>query len=410
MFYKNYPITNSEKAMNLKRLLTFTKRALLAAVVLTTVTITGCDNSNDNGTKAFDGTTLALIQDAQFKQSATVSADVALDSLVKYLAIYPDLTSLLSGSAEYTLFAPSNTAFVNLIGTPGFPKNIKLISPDLIKSVLAYHFIEGKKLQADLTAGTVLSTQYTDPSAPSAPQKITVNANGTLIAAPNAANTDINIVKADLQSNNGVVHIIESVMIPPSTGAVLVPILGTVAGAVLLGKDFTHLAKIILAADASFTENPANYQFKVSKWLAMPISTDALQTPNQKGITFFAPPNSILGNDVLSEATANAIIGSEDKGRSFLLNHLVVSGMYTVGAPPANNTYGITQFPAGLSQITPLSGKTITVNVGEASQTNPYGVVLFNVANPTANDYRPIVSKDNAYNNGYLQVIAGPLL
>jgi len=195
-----------------------------------------------------------ILASSDYKQSATVSSDVALDSLNKLINIYPELKAIVTGSTQYTLFAPSNKAFINLLATPGFPQNIAQISPDLIKGVLSYHFVAGTKLKADLTAGSTLTSLFTDPNAPAAAQTITVNSNGTLKAAPNATNVDIDIVKADIKATNGVIHITESVMIPPSTGAVLVPILGTMAGTVLLGKDFTYLAQLGLKADAGFTE------------------------------------------------------------------------------------------------------------------------------------------------------------
>jgi hypothetical protein len=100
--------------MNMKRLIPFMKHALLVVVVLSTLFISSCDK-DDDGPTVFNGSIIGLINDTQFKQSASVSADVALDSLAKYLSIYPDLTALLSSSTEYTLFAPSNTAFVSLL-------------------------------------------------------------------------------------------------------------------------------------------------------------------------------------------------------------------------------------------------------------------------------------------------------
>lgn len=396
--------------MNLTRFLSYMRHALMIVAMLTIVGISGCDDDDDKGPAVYDGTTLELLSDDKYKQASGADPSVALDSLVKYLSIYPSLTAKLSGTAEYTLFAPSNSAFIGLLGIPNFPQDIRLISPAVVENVLTYHLVEGKKLKASLTPGLVLSSEFTDPLSPAAPQAITVNANGTLIAAPNSANIDIDIVEADIQTSNGVVHITESVMIPPSTGAVLTPILGTMAATVLLGKDFTNLAKIIMAADAGFTENASTLTFKVSTWLAMPIATTEAPTANIKGFTFFAPPNAISATTtVLTEATANAIIGSPDKGRSFLLNHLVTGGQYTVSDPPTTNPNEITKFTNGLV-LTPATGdtKNITVSVSTASTTNPYGVALSNTPGE-ATSFRPIVSKDRLHTNGQVQVFAGVL-
>jgi uncharacterized surface protein with fasciclin (FAS1) repeats len=394
--------------MNLKRFLNFMKHALLIAMVLTTIGITSCDDDDGGGgPKIFNGTVLALMSDSKYKESATVLDTEALDSLAKYVNMFPELQALLSGSADVTLFAPSNKAFKNLLATPGFPANINLVSPDIIKSVLAYHIVNGVNLKADLSAGEELSTNFTDPLSPSAAQKITVNSNGTLKAAPNATNTDIDIVVADQQAENGVLHIVESVMIPPSTGAVLVPILGKVAGTILLGKDFTNLAKVIMAADAAHTEDLAGGDFDIVTMLAMPISTGGAVTDNAQGITFIAPPNSVQGTPVFSETVMNNLLALSDKGRSIILNHLIFSGQYTVADAPANNPLNITKFSNG-ANIVPASDKTITVSVSSPSTQNPYGVALSNTPG-TPETFRPIVVKDLAHSNGVVQVYAGVL-
>lgn len=376
------------------------KHALMVSAMLAIVGISGCDD--EDGPTVFNGTVMDLIADKQFKQAEGASADMALDSLNKYLTVYPDLVASLSSVNEVTLFAPSNTAFINLLATPGFPADIRNINPDIVKGVLSYHVASGKLLQANLTAGTSIPTAYTGTV--SADDKILVNTDGTLKTG--STNQAIVIVDSDNRATNGIVHVTGTVLIPQSTGASLTPILGTIAGTVLLGKDFTNLAKIIMAADQGFTESAGTGTFKVSTWLAMPI-TGTTVTANAKGLTFFAPPNAVGTTEVLSAATANAIIGTADKGRSFLLNHLITSGQYTVSDAPANNPNGITKFATGV--LTPKSGKAITVSVGTASATNPYGVALTNNPAGGATAFRPIVKKDLGHSNGQVQVYAGAL-
>ncbi len=389
--------------MNLTRFLSYMKHAMIVMAMLTIVGISGCDD--DDGPSVYNGTIMDLIADKQFKQAEGASADQALDSLNKYLTLYPTLVTTLSTGTDLTLFAPSNTAFINLLATPGFPADIRNINPAIVQSVLSYHIVSGKYLQSDLTSGTTLTTAYTNTV--SADDKIIVNADGTLKTG--STNQAIVITTPDKRANNGVVHVTATVLIPQSTGASLTPILGTMAGTVLLGKDFTNLAKIIMFADQGFTENAGTGTFKVSTWLAMPI-TGTTVTANAKGFTFFAPPNAAGSTQVLTETAANTIIASgATNARNFLLNHLVTSGQYTVGDAPANNPNGITKFTDGVL-LTPKTGaaKTIRVSVGTPSATNPYGVALSNVpADQTT--YRPIVAKDLGHSNGQVQVFAGVL-
>lgn len=376
-------------------------RYTMALAVAASLTVmSSC--SEDNGPAIFDGTVLDLIKSDQFKQTTTGSADNALDSLVKYVSLYPDLTTVLSGSADVTLFAPSNTAFKNLLATPGFPSNISLISPDLIKGVLSYHVVSAKKVKADLTSGVKVNTLFTDPSSPTAPQVITVNADGTLLTG--STNNAIDIVVGDQFANNGVVHVVESVMIPPTVGASLTPILGTMAGTVLLGKDFTWLARLVARADAGFVEDASIGKLKIVSHLARPTSGTFT------GATFFAPPNAVIEAAASAASVTPAAFidqfttGADGTARKILLNHYVI-GRYVVTA-----SAGATAFTNGAT-LTPLSGatKTITVLTGQTvSAQNPYGVVLSNTpAAPTS--YRPIVSKDVAHLNGYIQVFGGIL-
>jgi len=362
----------------------------------------GCSN-DDNGPTVFSGTVGAYVSDASFKEANTGSPDTALDSLAKYIALYPDLLVVLNATSDVTLFAPSNTAFKNLLATPGFPTQISLISPDLIKGVLAYHIVSGKKTKADLTAGTTLSSMFTDPNVPGTPQVIKVKDDGTLLTG--STNDNIDIVVADKMATNGVIQVVESVMIPPSVGASLTPILGTMAGTVLLGKDFTLLARLVARADNGVTENPTIGLLKIVTWLARPVAGDFT------GATFFAPPNAVIEAAASAQGiTGTQLVdsfstGADGTARAVLRNHYV-KGRYVVTAAS-----GATTLTNGAT-LTPLSGdtKNITVLTGQAvSAQDPYGVVLSNTPGASSS-FRPIVVKDVAHLNGYIQVFGGILM
>jgi len=302
--------------MNLKRFLSYTKHALMALVVLVTFGITGCDD-DDDGPTIYNGTVMDLISDPGFRQTPTSSPDEALDSLVKYLSIYPDLVSTLEGSAEVTLFAPSNTAFISLLATPGFPENIADINPAVIEDVLQYHIVSGKQMKADLLptgtgAGIATNFSSTNPcTGVQTVENIKVNDNGTLLTG--SSNKAIEITDPDNQATNGVVHVTKTVLIPFSVEASLTPILGKLSATVLLAADFTHLAKAIMRADCGVAG-------------VTPIS-NILSGPGP--YTAFLPPNQVF------EGTAQAWPGgpytvdqfisalTPEQWRNILLNHIV---------------------------------------------------------------------------------------
>lgn len=389
----------------IKKFFTVMRYSAIVALVAGLFVISGCDNGDD-GPVVFNGTTLDFIKSDEFKQANNGNADLALDSLVKYVSLYPDLTAVLGGSTEYTLFAPSNTAFKSLLATPGFPSNIALINPDIIKGVLAYHVVAGKKLRTDMAAGTKFETLYTDPTSATV-QKIEINSDGTTLKT-GSTNQAIVIVAGgeDRLANNGVVHVTGSVLIPPSVGSSLTPILGKIAGTILLGKDFTYLAKLIGRADAGYVEDLGTGKLKIVSHLARATSGDFT------GATFIATPNAVFEAIAASKSiTATQLIesyttGGEGTARALLLNHYVI-GKYVVSATAGSTTI------TNQLQVTPLSGVKITFVTGTTvSANNPYGVVLSNLAPDNANfsaSLKPIVSKDVAHSNGVVQVFGGLL-
>jgi len=357
--------------------------------------VSGCND--DDGDAKPTMTLSELLASDTYKQSASVTADVALDSANKYFNLYDELKTMMTGTTPNTLFAPSNAAFVSLTAIPGL-SNLKAVNPDIIKGVLLYHFVTTQKLKADLTVGSSIPTLYTEtrfittasPTLPSV-QNITVNADGTLKTG--SSNPSIVITTPDVMATNGVMHITGTALIPPSIGAVLVPILGTMAAPVLLGKDFTQLVKIIGAADAAFTETATAK--KIVTYLAMP----AANYPGGKGGTFFASPNAVL-----SDATVTAITSAPDKGRSFLLNH-IVAGKYGVDSGTDVTVMSTT----GQTINTSFTQKPITVVKTSVSANTPTGVIVTTGAPADQTKYAPIFKKDLANSNGLIQVIGGVL-
>jgi len=111
-----------------------------------------------------------------------------------------DKTEMLKEKGPYTVFAPSDEAFDKL------PKGTveDLLKPENKKKlgkILAYHVVEGKVMAADVKTmmaktvnGAELDIKVTDGA-------VTVN--------------DAKVVKADVVASNGVIHVIDTVLMPP---------------------------------------------------------------------------------------------------------------------------------------------------------------------------------------------------
>ena len=109
------------------------------------------------------------------------------------------LVETLQGEGPFTVFAPTNEAFAAL------PAGLvdKLLLPenkDLLVKILTYHVVSGKVMAADVTAGDVPTVEG---------QNITITTD--MGVQVNGAN----VVATDIIASNGVIHVIDAVILPP---------------------------------------------------------------------------------------------------------------------------------------------------------------------------------------------------
>lgn len=121
-----------------------------------------------------------------------------------------DFATVLSGDGPFTVFAPTNVAFQALLDSNMDWNDVSDIEEDLLTSVLNHHVVSGNVRSGDLTDGISPETLEGD--------NITINLPGTgdniADVTDGAGNDDIGIVVVDVQANNGVIHVLNKVMIP----------------------------------------------------------------------------------------------------------------------------------------------------------------------------------------------------
>jgi uncharacterized surface protein with fasciclin (FAS1) repeats len=119
-----------------------------------------------------------------------------------------DFVALLSGTDNYTVFAPNNAAFQALLDSDPTWNSIADIPIATLDAVLRFHVISGMTKAADLSAGYV-KTLSEGPNSEMISLQVAVSPsvmfNGS--TAP---------VTTDVEASNGVVHIVNSVMLPPN--------------------------------------------------------------------------------------------------------------------------------------------------------------------------------------------------
>jgi uncharacterized surface protein with fasciclin (FAS1) repeats len=108
-----------------------------------------------------------------------------------------DLVDTLKGAGPYTVFAPTDEAFAKL---PKGALEGLLKDKEKLISVLTYHVVPGKVMAADVKPGKAK----------------TVQGESLTLGAKNGAVTvnDAHVVKADIAASNGVIHVVDSVLLP----------------------------------------------------------------------------------------------------------------------------------------------------------------------------------------------------
>lgn len=117
----------------------------------------------------------------------------------------PNFVSILSGTGPFTVFAPTNAAFTAL-NTELAPGGIASVSAANLTKVLQYHVVNGNILAASLTEGQVVSTLQTPQTF-----KVTLSGGAKITDARNRVS---NIVATDVQCSNGVIHVLDKVLLP----------------------------------------------------------------------------------------------------------------------------------------------------------------------------------------------------
>ena len=165
----------------------------VAATAGSTLLLAGCGGSDDPA----PAPPRNIVQLAQ----ATPSLSILVEAVVA-----ADLVATLSGPGPLTVFAPNNDAFVALLGELGVTKDTLLKDKSLLTAVLTYHVLGAKVEKAGVPLGKAITTLQKDV--------FKIEAPGGVLTITDGRNRTSKIIATDIQASNGVVHIIDRVMLP----------------------------------------------------------------------------------------------------------------------------------------------------------------------------------------------------
>ncbi len=139
-----------------------------------------------------------------------MTARAQADDIVDIAAANPDFSTLvtavkaaglvdtLKGDGPFTVFAPTNEAFKKI---PARKLEALLKNKAALTAILTYHVVAGKVMSSDLKNGEKVKT---------------VEGSSILIKTkPGVTINHAHVIKADIEASNGVIHVIDSVILPP---------------------------------------------------------------------------------------------------------------------------------------------------------------------------------------------------
>jgi len=273
--------------------------ALMAALL--PLGIVACDSDSSPVTPPESLNIIETAADAGTFQTLIAAVDAA------------GLTSTLQGPGPYTVFAPTDQAFNAL---PDGTVEALLADQEALSEVLLYHVVPGRIMAADLSDGQIVQT------ADGREFRVTISSDARV--------NGVNVSTTDVEASNGVIHVID---------AVLIPVEDNVDTAI--GAGFETLVAAVQAAGLE----------------------DALRDPEAR-YTIFAPTDEAF--DALPEGTLEALLDDPEALAQILLYH-VVDGRVFAG-----------DLVDGM-EATTLQGETVTISLNGGAQVNGTSIIATDV-------------------------------
>lgn len=219
----------------------------MSVIMLLALFVVSCSDDDDGSQQ----------QNNDISIAAFVATNPDYSSLAAALEV-AGLTATLDGDTEYTVFAPNNAAFNTFLNDNGFA-SLDDVPVDVLRNTLLNHVLNGTNASSSLTTGYLNSlavfgttdatlSLYIDTSAG-------VNINGIS-----------NVTAADITTNNGVIHAVDTVIAIPTivTQATANPAFSTLVEALVAASDASvdYVALLSGSTNAPFTVfGPTNDAF-----------------------------------------------------------------------------------------------------------------------------------------------------
>lgn len=293
---------------------------LLTLVILPAMLFTACNNNNDD-TNPVDPNALTSISQIVANGQNFTFLKAAIETAGG------DLGTTLSNEGTLTVFAPTNDAFI----AAGFANEAAVRAADAatLTSILTYHVLGTVAKSSGLSSGAVATQNG---------QEVYLSVNGSNIFL----NGKVKVTTADVDATNGVVHVIDQVLIPPTQDVTQIAVANNTAST----PEFTALVAALTKANLVGTLADATKDFTVF------APTDAAfnEFLGQLGLTLDNVPTELL-TKILTYHVVSGNVFSTD----------LVNGATPATLNGANLTVNINGSEVTVSSLN--TSKIVTTNI-----------------------------------------------
>lgn len=269
-------------------------RYTLLNVLLLTGFIAGCGGDNNNSNVTVPTPTPAPAEQSVVDVAVAAGNFTTLVAALEATGLDDTLDDL---STDYTVFAPTDDAFA-LLGEDTI--NALLADTDTLSDILLYHVIAGAEVDSTAAVG----------SAGSKVEMANGDSTGLSLSGTDLYVNLSQVTVTDVQADNGVIHVIDAVLMPPAEPGMLTDSIADIAVA---NGNFTTLVAALQEADLVSTLDDDSASF-----------------------TVFAPTDDAFA--LLGEENIQALLADADALNAVLLQHVVPGVVDSVTAYTLNGT------------------------------------------------------------------------
>ena len=210
--------------------------------------------------------------------TAALSSSPDLSNLTSVLTSFPGFTASLANATNVTILAPSNAAFAKLAGSP-IEAAITANDSSAIEALINYHVLNGTYNSSQITSTpSFVPTHLTDPAFANVTggQRVEAISDGSNVTFYSGLLTNSSVTQANVAFTGGIIHVIDTFLMPPVNISSTAVALGLTAAAGALTQ--AGLVDTVDSTPDLTVFVPANEAFQVIGSALANASISDLQT------------------------------------------------------------------------------------------------------------------------------------